>query len=107
MPIIPFAAAVGAALGTSAAVGGTIVAGGALAAGLGIANAVGSASQASAAKKAQEAAQAQANGTPNTTVGDPTLSQTNNLGRAALISTSSSGVQGLDPTGRRSLLGND
>lgn len=106
MPVIPFAAAVGTALGTSAAVGGTIVAGSALAAGLGIAGAVSSSAQASAAKKAQEAAQNQANNTPDTTVGDPTLSQTNNLGRAALISTSSSGVSGLDPTGRRSLLGN-
>lgn len=106
MPIIPFAAAAGAALGTSAAVGGTVIAGSALAAGLGIAGAVNSASQASAAKKAQEAAQNQANSTSNTTVGDPTLAQSNNLGRAALISTSSSGVSGLDPTGRRSLLGN-
>ncbi len=107
MPIVPFAAAVGAALGTSAAVGGTIVAGTALAAGLGIAGAVGSASASAAAKKQAAAAQDAANNTPGTTVGDPTLSQTNNLGRAALISTSPSGVQGLDPQGRRSLLGND
>lgn len=106
MPVIPFAAAVGAALGTSAAVGGTIVAGTALAAGFGVANAVGSAQQATQAKKAQDAAQASAANTPGTTVGDPTLSSSNQLGRAALISTSPSGVQGLDPTGRRSLLGN-
>lgn len=109
MPIfaaIPFAASVGAAFGTSAAVGGAIVAGTVTAAGMGIASAVGSAQQASATKKAQEAAQNSAANTPDTTVGDPTLSNSNNLGRAALISTSPSGVQGLDPTGRRSLLGN-
>lgn len=106
MPVIPFAAAVGGALGTSAAVGGTVIAGTALAAGLGIANAVGSASAAAAAKKQAADAQNAAANTPGTTVGDPTLNNNGNLGRAALISTSPSGVSGLDPTGRRSLLGN-
>lgn len=104
MPIIPFAAAAGAALGTSAAVGGTIIAGTALAAGLGVAGAVQSASQAKALKKAQAAA------TPDATqvVGDPTKStQSSQLGRAALISTSPSGVQGTDPTGRRKLIGDN
>lgn len=109
MPLVPLAIAVGTTLGASAAaagaVGGTVLAGTALAAGLGIAQAVSTAKQATQAKKAQDAATAQATGTPGTTVGDPTLNQANNLGRAALISTSPSGVQGLDPTGRRSLLG--
>lgn len=44
------------------------------------------------------------------TVGDKTANQTsnaNNLGRAALIATSPSGVMGTDPTGRRKLVGND
>lgn len=44
------------------------------------------------------------------TVGDKTANTTSNAennGRAALISTSPSGVSGLDPTGRRKLLGND
>lgn len=41
--------------------------------------------------------------------GSPTNTTTNanNLGRAALINTSPSGVLGTDPTGRRKLLGND
>lgn len=107
MPIIPFAAAAGAALGTSAAVGGTIVAGTALAAGLAVSSAVSSAAQAKALKRAQADSI-----TPDAsqTVGDPTkntTAQANNLGRAALISTSPSGVLGSDPTGRRKLLGND
>ncbi len=65
--------------------------------------------QASGAKKAQTMS---ANPTPDAsqTVGDATANQTANAqnnGRAALISTSPSGVQGTDPTGRRKLIGND
>lgn len=109
MPIIPFAAAAGAALGTSAAVGGTIIAGTALAGGLAVANSI---QTAAANKAAAKAANAASNANPDLSqiVGDPTQNQTsnaNNLGRAALISTSPSGVLGNDPTGRRKLLGND
>lgn len=46
---------------------------------------------------------------PSTTVGNSTTSkniQNGNIGRAALVSTSPSGVLGTDPTGRRKLLGN-
>lgn len=69
------------------------------------------AQQASAAKKAASASVA-ANPTPTadqTVGGSPKNNTANadNLGRAALISTSPSGVEGLDPTGRRKLLGND
>lgn len=108
MPIIPFAAAAGAALGTSAAVGGTVIAGTALAGGLAVSQAIQASANNAAAKKAAGAA----NATPDAsqTVGDPTVNSTanaNNLGRAALISTSPSGVLGTDPTGRRKLLGND
>lgn len=39
--------------------------------------------------------------------GTNTTANANNAGRAALISTSPSGVQGIDPTGRRKLIGND
>ena len=95
----------GIAAGTSIAAGAAI-SGAALAAGLGIASSVSANAQAKKVAQAQANAQNTAANTPGTTVGDPTLSQSNNLGRAALISTSPSGVQGLDPTGRRSLLGN-
>lgn len=105
MPIVPFAAAAGAALGTSAAVGGTIVAGTALAAGLGVSQLVSQAQQAKAAKSAMEASQ---NVQPNASqiVGNPNSASAEQLGRAALIATSPTGVQGTDTT-RRALLGND
>lgn len=110
MPIIPFAAAVGAALGTSAAVGGTIVAGTALAGGLAVSQAMAQKKAASQAKNDSQAAQQQntAANVPGTTVGGSanTTANAQNNGRAALISTSPTGVQGLDPTQRRSLLGN-
>lgn len=105
MPIIPFAAAAGAALGTSAAVGGTIIAGTALATGLAVSQVVSQSAQAKALKAGQASSQADASQTVGG--GANQTSQANNLGRAALIATSPSGVQGLDPTGRRKLLGND
>lgn len=108
MPIVPFASAVGALFGTSAAVGGTIIAGTALATGLAVSQAVSNAAQAKALKNAASPT----NPTPDVsqTVGSLTPNQTANAqnnGRAALISTSPSGVQGIDATGRRKLLGND
>ena len=53
----------------------------------------------------------QAAATPAETVNpaqvvDPESAQNASRGRAALIATSPSGVQGSDPTGRRRLLGN-
>lgn len=65
------------------------------------------ASQSASAKKAATVASI----TPTTaqTVNAGDASKTANpesLGRAALISTSSQGVQGTDPTGRKTLLGN-
>lgn len=106
MPVIPFAAAAGAALGTSAAVGGTIIAGTALAGGLAISQA---AAQKAALKKAAASQVSLQPDVSQTVGGNPTntTANANNLGRAALISTSPSGVQGTDPTGRRKLLGND
>lgn len=103
MPIIPFAAAAGTLFGTSAAVGGTIIAGSALAAGLGVAGAVQNAAQ----QKALKASQASAAPDASQKVGDSSKGNPDQLGRAALISTSPSGVVGTDPTGRRKLLGND
>lgn len=44
--------------------------------------------------------------TPATTVGDTSKGDPTALGRAALISTSPTGVLGMDATGRRRLLGN-
>lgn len=95
MPAVPLIAAIG--LGTAAA------------GGVGLATALAQKSQASQVKNAQQAAEQQANSTPGTQVGDTPNTTTNaqNLGRAALISTSPSGVLGTDPTGRRKLLGND
>lgn len=105
MPIIPFAAAVGAALGTSAAVGGTLVAAGGIAAGLGVAQAVQGAQQSAAAKKAFAAAQGvQPNASQ--TVAQTGSNRAAQLGGAALISTSPTGVEGTSST-RRALLGND
>lgn len=109
MPIlaaIPFAAGLGGALGVSAAAGGALIAGGLTAAGIAAANA---ASQKAAVKKA---ANNSASSTPDATQivgGNPTntTANANNFGRAALISTSPSGVEGSDPTGRRRLIGND
>jgi len=44
--------------------------------------------------------------TPTVADAGNTTDRANNLGRAALISTSSQGILGSDPTGRRKLLGN-
>jgi len=104
---------IGAAAGVTGAgitAGMSIAAGAAIAGGVtaGVVGAVSSAQQAAAAKKA--AANNSSSVTPDAsqTVGDPTINNSSNqLGRAALISTSPSGVQGIDPTGRRKLIGND
>ncbi len=106
---------IGAAAGVTGAgitAGMSIAAGAAIAGGItaGVVNAVGGAQQAAAMKKA--AASGNGNATPDAsqTVGDPTINSSaraNQLGRAALISTSPSGVSGTDPTGRRKLIGND
>lgn len=61
------------------------------------------------AAQAREQAATPPAANPATTVGDKTGNMTsaaNNLGRAALISTSPTGVLGTDPTGRKRLLGN-
>lgn len=89
MPVVPFLVAAGVAAGVA---GGT---------GLALSAAAG-----------QKKAAASASATPDASqiVGDQAANSTanaNNLGRAALISTSPSGVQGIDPTGRRKLLGDD
>lgn len=109
MPIlaaIPFAASVGAAVGGSAALGGGLIAGTALAGGLAISQA---ASQSAAVKKAAANSASSTTNAGQIVGGDPAnkTADANRLGRAALISTSPSGVSGLDPTGRRRLLGND
>lgn len=93
----------GVAAATSIAAGAAIVGG----VGAGIAGAVSASAQARALKKANavdatpDASQTVNGGGANTT------SAAGNLGRAALISTSPSGVQGIDATGRRKLIGND
>ena len=87
MPAVPFLIAAG--------IGAT---------GGGLISAISAASQ----KKAETIATPTADASQ--TVGDLTANQTaqaQNNGRAALITTSPSGVQGTDPTGRRKLLGND
>jgi hypothetical protein len=112
MPVVPFAATVGTWMGasaaTAAAVGGTAIVATAASVGASIYSSV---SQAAAAKKAEKAAAASGSGTPDAsqTVGEtPNKTEyANNLGRAALISTSPTGVLGSDPSGRRRLLGND
>lgn len=65
--------------------------------------------QSAKATKAANANQASTTPTATQTVGDTSnkTNTSNNLGRAALISTSPSGVLSTDPTGRRKLLGND
>ena len=65
----------------------------------------GSISSASAAKHATNANPSGLSN-PATTVDASSTSNINNLGRAALISTSPQGVQGTDPTLRYRLLGN-
>lgn len=63
---------------------------------------------ASGAKKAAQTSATPAPDASQTVGASPNrTSYAQNAGRAALISTSPSGVQGLDPTGRRKLLGND
>ena len=106
MPIIPFAATVGAWLGasaaTAAAVGGTAIVLGGLAV-AGTATSIAMASGAGSAKPSL------INPTPTPTaaqtVNNAQTSNVNNLGRAALIETSGMGVQGSDPSQRYSLLG--
>ena len=118
---IPIFAGVGAAIlgtaGTAAAgAGATAVVGGiasaAAVAGVGAAVYGGVTAAAAAKKEAAAAENAQNNqnitgvGNPTTTVGSSNASGVDNLGRAALISTSPQGVQGTDPTLRYKLLGN-
>lgn len=113
MPVIP---AIGIALGASAASAaavGTIALGTvALGTGLAVSSAQQAKAQASQAKNAAQAQQ-QAGATIPTTAqtvnaGDaaPGAGGSTALGRAALISTSSSGVLGTEPVGRKTLLGN-
>ena len=96
------AAAAGA--GVTALVGGIATA--ATVAGVGSAI-YGSVTAGAAAKKAANAnANPSGLSNPATTVDASSTSNINNLGRAALISTSPQGVQGTDPTLRYRLLGN-
>ena len=110
MPVfVAVGLALGASAGTAAIVGGVALG----AAAIGTAVTVsGMKSQAKAAKTANSimAGTQGITGTanPETTV-DPTANnqnQINQLGRAALISTSPQGVQGTDQVGRYRLLGN-
>ena len=94
------AAAVGA--GATALVGGIATA--ATVAGVGLS--VYGSLMAGAAQHAANVSNASGLSNPATTVNASSTSNINNLGRAALISTSPQGVQGTDPTLRYRLLGN-
>lgn len=88
--------AAGAAIvGGTAAVGANLITGG-----------MQAAAQNKAAKAASAAQDAALKPNAATTVGDTSGGNPTALGRAALISTSPTGVLGTDPTGRKRLLGN-
>lgn len=119
-PVFAVAAAVFEAVGSAAVGVGTAVvgAGGAAAAGglatgligVGVAGAVGVGIASAAGAFTPSAKASTINPNPNPTaaqtVDNAATSNVNNLGRAALISTSPQGVQGSDPSNRYALLGN-
>lgn len=113
MPIGIILGAIGAAAGVTGAgvtAAASIAAGAAIAGGVtaGVVGVVSAAQQNAAMKKAAAGNNTAVTPDASQTVGDPNLnSSAGQLGRAALISTSPSGVQGTDPTGRRKLIGND
>jgi hypothetical protein len=95
------AAAAGA--GVTALVGGLATA--AIVAGVG-SSIYGAVSSSAAVRRAANASGISGLGSPATTVDAGSSAGADNLGRAALISTSPQGVQGVDPTLRYRLLGN-
>ena len=119
MPILAAIPAVLGAIGAGVGVTGAgITAGMSIAAGLGVVGMVGGLAAGVAgsiqssiaankqAKAMQDAQNASGLGNAATTVDATTAANVNQLGRAALISTSPQGVQGTDSTGRYRLLGN-
>jgi len=95
IPLFGFLAANAGVIGTAAVIGGTAAV-----------MASNSAHQATKEANAANDARQALIGTPGTTVDPSTQSNTNQLGSAALVSTSPLGVQGTDPSQRYKLLGN-